>query len=45
MATAAQVQRHGHPIVMLTFEPRRTTGRSGIVVREVQIEAQEVRWA
>ncbi len=45
VALAAQLQTRGHPVVILTFEPRRTMGRSGITVHEVQFDMQEVRWA
>ncbi len=45
VTTATQLQKRGHPVVILTFEPRRTMGTTSIAVREVQFEAQEVRWA
>ncbi len=44
VAAATQMQRHGHPVVMLTFEPRRTMD-TRIPIYEVELGAQEVRFA
>jgi uncharacterized protein (DUF58 family) len=39
-----QVQRRGHPVVLLTFEPRRTM-ESDLLIHEVELGVQEVRFA
>ena len=44
VAIAGQIQRRGHPVVMLTFEPRRTMD-APIAIHEVEIGLQEVRFA
>ena len=44
VAIASQIQRRGHPVVMLTFEPRRTMD-APITIHEVEVGLQEVRFA
>ena len=44
VALCTQFQRRGHPVVMLTFEPRRTMA-ADVQIHEVEIGVQEVRFA
>jgi len=44
VALCTQFQRHGHPVVLLAFEPRRTMN-ADIVIYEVEMGQQEVRFA
>lgn len=44
VALCTQFQRHGHPVVLLTFEPRRTM-TADLPIHEVEIGVQEVRFA
>ena len=44
VASCTQIQRRGHPVVMLTLEPRRTMDAQ-IPIHEVEIGLQEVRFA
>lgn len=44
VAMCTQFQRRGHPVVMLTFEPRRTM-TADVQIHEVEIGVQEVRFA
>lgn len=39
-----QLQRHGHPVVLLSFEPRRTMN-ADVAIYEVEMGTQEVRFA
>ncbi len=44
VALCTQFQRRGHPVVILTFEPRRTMN-ADVPIREVEMGVQEVRFA
>ena len=44
VAMCTEFRRHGHPVVILTFEPRRVM-ESSIPIHEVEMGMQEVRFA
>ena len=44
VALCTQFQRRGHPVVLLTFEPRRTMN-AAVAIHEVEMGVQEVRFA